>query len=96
MKAISIDIAVDKTDPSEQRAALQALRQGVATAEAVFRALHSGISNQLPITRKRLNSLHRDGLAIGTVMLNKLHTMATGTADFLQRLPGNMKAEALE
>lgn len=96
MKAIFIDIAVDKAGTTEQRQFLQALREVVPAYEKACRTLYLGIRNRLPITRKHLKFFHPDDLAIGTAMLNKLETMAIGTADFLQRFPGHTEAEALE
>lgn len=146
MKAIFLDIAIDKAATLEQRASLQALRavvadyeaaetgfgerinaskakrgeapvklsssrqrqlaaleqdrialdadmadqfQALPSAQAILRALHFGISNQLPITRNQLKFFHPDDLTIGTAMLNKLELMAAGMMDFLQQHPGD-------
>lgn len=96
MKAIFIQLVADKADTAEQPNALLALRDSVAAYETPMPVLLSASAPARSSAAKHRLGFHPDDLAIGTTMLNKLETMATGMTVFLLRFPVNAEAEERE
>jgi hypothetical protein len=99
MQAVSTDVRAARAGMAERHNADEDMARqfhALPSAQPILRALHSVISNQLPITRKQLKFFPADDLAIGMAMLNKLETMVAGMAEFLRLFPGDTEAEQRE